>query len=177
MSSVQKTVQEILNGVYDTTGTPALNVTLVEGAVSISAVTAPLSADSSSVSAIQGSANLLRLSGFSNDASTLRVSSFSNDASTARVSAFEGGYSYNNIATSAQTVVKSGAGILGGVSINVISLTSAVRLYDNTVSGGTVIATFSAGLSAGFYPFVARFGTGLVVSSGAGADNLTIMFN
>jgi len=46
------------------------------------------------------------------------------------------GYSYTNITTSAQTLVKSGAGFLKHIVIGE-SPTSAVRLYDNTVSGGT----------------------------------------
>lgn len=85
-------------------------------------------------------------------------------------------YNPLNIATSAQTLVKSGAGVLGGVHVGVGILTSGVKLYDNVVSGGTVIASFAAGLSAGYYPLPARFLTGLVVSSGAAADNVTIFY-
>ena len=105
------------------------------------------------------------------------VSTVQSDAGAFRVSAFEGGYAYNNIATSAQTTVKSGSGILGVVAVNVPILTSAVRLYDNTVSGGAVIATLAIGVSSGSYPYYARFVSGLTVSTGAAADNITIMYN
>lgn len=85
-------------------------------------------------------------------------------------------FNFLNITTSAQNIIKTSAGILGGVHVGVGTLTSAVRLYDNTVSGGTVIATIAAGASGGFYPLAARFNNGLVVSSGAAADNITAFY-
>lgn len=84
--------------------------------------------------------------------------------------------SYSNIATSAQTTVKSEAGFLAGVMVNA-SPTSAIRFYDNTVSGGTTIATIPASVGAGtFYQYGLRFENGLVVSSGSSDTNLTIMY-
>ncbi len=83
---------------------------------------------------------------------------------------------YSTITTSAQTLVKSGAGVLVGITLNV-ALTSAVRCYDNTVSGGTTILTIPAAAAAGNnYRYGLKFTTGLVVSSGAAADNLTVMY-
>ena len=84
-------------------------------------------------------------------------------------------FSYNNIATSAQTLVKTGVGMLGIVAIN-STLTSAVRGYDNTVSGGSTLFTIPAGTAPTSIRYDLKFNTGLVVSSGAGADNLTIMY-
>src|SRR3990167_5777398 len=84
--------------------------------------------------------------------------------------------SYNNIATSAQTTVKDSPGFLRGVMVNA-SPTSAIRLYDNTVSGGSTIATIPASVGAGtFYQFGLRFGTGLTVSSGSSDTNITIIY-
>jgi len=84
-------------------------------------------------------------------------------------------FSYTNIAASAQTVVKTGAGVLGVVSLN-NNLVSGIKAYDNTVSGGSVLFALPAGASAGAYQYNVKFATGLVVSSGAAADSLTIMY-
>jgi len=84
--------------------------------------------------------------------------------------------SYSNITTSAQTTVKSAAGFLHGVMVNA-SPTSAVRFYDNTVSGGDTIATIPGSQAAGsWYQFDVRFGTGLTVSSGSADTDVTISF-
>lgn len=84
--------------------------------------------------------------------------------------------SYQSITTSAQTTVKSSAGVLMGITLNT-TLVSAVRCYDNTVSGGTTILTLPAGAVAGNnYRYGLKFSTGLVVSSGAAADNFTVMY-
>lgn len=83
---------------------------------------------------------------------------------------------YQTITTSAQTTVKSSAGVLVGLTTNV-ALTSAVRCYDNTVSGGTTILTIPASTAAGTnFRYGLKFSTGLTVSSGAAADNFTITY-
>jgi hypothetical protein len=87
-----------------------------------------------------------------------------------------GGFSYNNISTSAQTTVKASAGVLGSVSLNA-TLTSAVRGYDNTVSGGNTLFTIPAGTAPTNIEYNAQFATGLTVSTGAVADNITVMYN
>lgn len=117
-----------------------------------------------------------RVSSIQGDAANLNVSAKSDSAALFRVSSYDGGYGYTNISTSAQTLVKSGAGILGKVAIN-STLTSAVRGYDNTVSGGTVLFTIAAGTTGRSFDYAARFTTGLVVSTGAAADNVTVMYN
>lgn len=82
---------------------------------------------------------------------------------------------YNNITTSAQTVVKSSSGVLLGVSWN-NTLTSAIRGYDNTVSGGTQLFTVPASTAANSLRYGLKFTNGLVISSGAAADNITIIY-
>lgn len=109
-------------------------------------------------------------------ASGIGIIARSADANLLRVSSFEGGYTYNNISTSAQTVVKSSAGVLGLVALNA-TLVSAIRGYDNTVSGGNILFTIPASTAATSIRYDVRFSTGLVVSSGAAADNITIMYN
>lgn len=123
-----------------------------------------------------GDAGSTRVSAIQTDGANLRVSAIQADASNLRISAYDGGYAYNNITTSAQTTVKSSAGILGVVAIN-STLTSAVRGYDNTVSGGSTLFTIAAGTVPTSIRYEARFVSGLVVSSGAAADNLTVMYN
>lgn len=94
------------------------------------------------------------------------------------VSGFQqGGAGYLNITTSAQTLVKTGPGLLSKIALQ-STLVSAVKAYDNTVSGGNVIAYIPGATSAGtIFDLQTRFSTGLVVSSGAGADTINIIFN
>ena len=86
------------------------------------------------------------------------------------------GYSYTNITTSAQTLVKSGAGFLKHIVIGE-SPTSAVRLYDNTVSGGTTIGDIGAATADGItVQYGLKFDNGLVISSGSSDTNITIIY-
>ena len=57
------------------------------------------------------------------------------------------GAGYSNITTSAQNLVKTGTGVLTRVALNG-TLTSAVRGYDNTVSGGNILFTIPSGTTA-----------------------------
>lgn len=84
--------------------------------------------------------------------------------------------SYSTITTSAQTTVKSGAGVLFGVTFNAAN-TSAIRAYDNTVSGGTTILTIPASTAAGTnFRYGLKFSTGLTISSGSSDTNITITY-
>jgi len=84
--------------------------------------------------------------------------------------------SYTTITVSAQTTVKSAAGVLVGITLNA-SPTSAIRCYDNIVSGGTTILTIPAAAAAGNnYRYGLKFSTGLTVSSGSADTNVTIMY-
>ena len=98
------------------------------------------------------------------------------DASSLRLSSIIP-YTYTNIALSAQTVVKSGAGILHGIAVNSQNI-SGMKLYDNTVSGGSVIATLTTSAMTGgpFYTFDVNFATGLVVSTGSSNTDITVSY-
>lgn len=87
------------------------------------------------------------------------------------------GNTYVNIATSAQTLVKTGPGFLHGISFNAQNI-SAVALYDNTVSGGALIATIgpSAQTGGSFYELDLNFNTGLFISSGSTNTNITAIY-
>ena len=84
--------------------------------------------------------------------------------------------SYSSITTSAQTTVKSAAGALMGITMNALN-TSAIRCYDNIVSGGTTILTIPASTAAGTnFKYGLKFATGLTVSSGSSDTNITIIY-
>lgn len=88
------------------------------------------------------------------------------------------GWNYTNISTSAQTVIDSSPGLLHGILFNANNI-SAIALYDNTVSGGTTIATLpTSGLnSMPFYgPLDIQYQNGLVVSSGSTNTNITVVW-
>lgn len=53
------------------------------------------------------------------------------------------GWNYSNITTQTTTVVKSGAGFLGGITFNKPQAAGVVTIYDNTAASGTVIATIT----------------------------------
>jgi len=95
---------------------------------------------------------------------------------TAAVRSLQGN-TYQNIALSAQTLVKSGAGWLHGIAVNSQNI-SAMKIYDNVVSGGNVIAslTASAQTSGPWYQFDVNFNNGLVISSGSSNTDITISF-
>ncbi len=116
------------------------------------------------VQAVQDDASRLELSAKSGDAGLLRVSSVNP-------------YTYTRIALSAQTTVKSGAGTLHGVTATTNNV-SALALYDNTISGGTTIATLpTSALSNGpWYQFDVNFTTGLTVSSGSTNTDVVISY-
>ena len=95
-----------------------------------------------------------------------------------RVSAFGiRGNSYNNITTSAQTTVKSGATFLHGITCNADNI-SAIRVYDNTVSGGTTVLDLPTScMTAGpFFQYDAELTTGLTVSTGSTNTNITVIY-
>lgn len=111
------------------------------------------------------------------DAGDLKISAYQGSADQFRVSATPIGNTYTPITTSAQTVVKGNPGFLHGITFNSQNI-SSVALYDNTVSGGTTIATFGPSAQTGgpFYQFDLAFLTGLVVSSGSSNTNITLMW-
>jgi len=81
-----------------------------------------------------------------------------------------------NITTKTTTTVKSGAGFLEGITINKIGTTDTLTIYDNTAASGTVIGTITVQATTPYYPYKARFSTGLTVVSGGGtAGDYTVV--
>ena len=75
---------------------------------------------------------------------------------------------------SGTTVLKSAAGIFGGVVLGSLSLTSAIAAWDSSVSGSNLIFKLNAGISAQvFSPLNIKLQNGLTVSAGSILDNVT----
>lgn len=87
-------------------------------------------------------------------------------------------FTYAHIATSTTTTVKSGAGVLHGVSINSLgTVASSVTVYDNTAGSGTVIAVLDSLASARNTLFDVSFATGLtLVTTGTVAPDVTVSY-
>lgn len=84
-----------------------------------------------------------------------------------------------NITTNTTTLLKSGSGVVSGLSINTGGTTSTVKIYDGLTAAGTLLGTFSSTaqngvtLPAGGFPFT----TGLcVVTAGAAAADITVTY-
>lgn len=77
----------------------------------------------------------------------------------------------NYAANNAGDLLKTGAGVLGGFSVNTAGLTSTLTLYDGTTTGGTKIGTFST-LAINSLQMRVAFSTGLfaVLAGGTPAD-------
>lgn len=88
-------------------------------------------------------------------------------------------WAYSNITTNTTTVVKSGAGILHGITINNAGASANVlTIYDNTAGSGTVIGTIdTVELNGRYLPFDVRFGTGLTIVTATGtAADVTVAY-
>jgi len=85
---------------------------------------------------------------------------------------------FTNVAAgTATTTIKSGTGILIGISINTKGATgNTLTIYDNTAGSGTKIATIDTTVQAGLYLYRLKFVTGLtcVSATGTGADYTAI---
>ena len=87
-----------------------------------------------------------------------------------------GASAYNTAANSAGHQVKSGAGVLHGVTINTAGLASSATFYDHVGAGGTKLATVST-LAQGSLTYDIAFASGLwVVLAGDTPADVTISF-
>lgn len=78
-----------------------------------------------------------------------------------------------NFVAAGTTVLSTGPGVLEGVTVNTVAVTSSVKLYDNTAASGTVIATIATTAATGDFPFNGVFGKGLTVVI-TGAPDVTV---
>ena len=86
---------------------------------------------------------------------------------------------YTNLAANATTnAIKSGAGVLIGISINTKGATGNIlTVYDGLTATGTEIGIFDTTANVSFIPLNAKFLTGLSVIMGTGtAANITLVW-
>lgn len=84
-------------------------------------------------------------------------------------------FNYNNISSATTTVVKTGTGMLHGITVNTTAA-GAITVYDNTAGSGTKIATLKASVAENHYRFDVAFTTGLTIVTAAASD-ITVSFN
>lgn len=96
---------------------------------------------------------------------------------------------YKNITGNSTTTVKSGNGVVRGISINDNTTGGNITVYDNTAGSGTKIATFQVATPSGgllstsgqpsptYITMTAEFTTGLtVVTSGSSSNDITVYY-
>lgn len=81
-------------------------------------------------------------------------------------------YTPTYISTATTTVVKSGTGILGSITVGETAA-GAITVYDNTSAAGQVIAVLKASVAEQTYFFEASFSTGCTVVTAA-ASKITV---
>jgi hypothetical protein len=86
-------------------------------------------------------------------------------------------YSYTNIASATTTTVRSGKGVLHGITINKAVASGVITIYDNTAGSGTKIATITEPAtllnSQMQLLYDVCFTTGLTIVTGQ-ADDITV---
>lgn len=96
---------------------------------------------------------------------------------------------YRNITGNGTTTVKSGNGVVRGISINDNTTGGTITVYDNTAASGTKIATMQIGTPSGgllsssgqpgpnYMTMTAEFSTGLtIVTSGSSNNDITVYY-
>jgi hypothetical protein len=86
---------------------------------------------------------------------------------------------YTNINANGTTVIRTGRGVLVGVTINTKgAAANTATVYDNTAGSGTVIGVIDTTSALGMLPYGAQFNTGLtvVMATGTQADITVIWY-
>lgn len=87
-------------------------------------------------------------------------------------------FSFTNITTNTTTVLKTGPGILGAITINTKGASSnTATIYDNTAGSGTKIGTIDTTVGVGTLAYDLAFTTGLTIVTATGtAPDLTVQW-
>lgn len=96
---------------------------------------------------------------------------------------------YSNLTGNGTTIVKSGSGVIRGISINNNNTGGDVVIYDNTAGSGTKIVSLQIGTPSGgllsntglqppnYVTMVAEFTVGLtIVRSGSTSNDITVFY-
>jgi len=94
------------------------------------------------------------------------------------VSALMNGFTPEVITTATTTLVKSGAGLLHGVTVNSLgTVASTIEVYDALTATGTPLAIIDSLTLSGQFLYDINFATGLtLVTTGTVAPNLTVSY-
>lgn len=96
-------------------------------------------------------------------------------------STFAAPSSVKNIATNTTTTVKTGYGVLDGITINTAGGSgSTITVYDNTTNSGTKIATMDGTSAVGtrvLYNGVFKTGLTVVTGGGTPAPDITVAYH
>jgi hypothetical protein len=87
------------------------------------------------------------------------------------------GHGYKNITANGTTVVKSGPGILHGITVNKLGSASTLQIFDNTAGSGTLIGTLNTAVAQASLIYDVAFSVGLcVVLAGTTAPDVTLSY-
>ena len=88
-----------------------------------------------------------------------------------------GQYSSATITTATTTTVKSGAGILHTITVQLVA-TGTIIAYDNTAASGTVLIPTLTTVTAGIIcmTFDLKFATGLTIVTGTAAQPMAVTY-
>jgi hypothetical protein len=78
-------------------------------------------------------------------------------------------FNYTPVTTATTTLVKSGAGIIGGISVNTTAA-GTITVYDSLTASGTKIGTLKASVAEGTYLSNVTFSIGLTIVTAAASD-------
>lgn len=84
--------------------------------------------------------------------------------------------SAKNLTSAASTLIKTGAGVVGSITVNTLGATSTLKLYDGTSAGGTLLCTIDT-TKAYNALWLLQFQTGLfAVTAGGTQADITITY-
>ncbi len=86
-------------------------------------------------------------------------------------------YTYSNVTAADNNAILSRKGILGRVTINSVTTSGAITIYDNTTCAGTKIATIASPFVGMSLPYGVWFTTGLCINTGSSTNmDLTVSY-
>lgn len=86
-------------------------------------------------------------------------------------------YTYSNVTAADNNAILSRKGILGRVTINSVTTSGTITIYDNTTCAGTKIATIASPFVGMSLPYGIWFTTGLCINTGASTNmDLTVSY-
>lgn len=86
-------------------------------------------------------------------------------------------YTYSNVTAADNNAIKTGKGILGRVTINSVTTSGTITIYDNTTCAGTKIATIASPFVGMSLPYGIWFTAGLCINTGSSTNmDLTVSY-